>query len=34
MGKTNISVYLDDHLMISAIVLIAKVFKVFNHTKS
>ena len=28
MGKTNISVYLYDHLMISAIVLIAKVFKV------
>ena len=32
-SKTNIAVYWYDHLMISAIVLIARVFIVFNHAK-
>ena len=33
-SKTNIAVYWYDHLMISAIVLIARVFIVFNHAKN
>ena len=34
VGKTNTAVYLYNHLMISKIVLIGKVFIVFNHTKN
>ena len=34
MGKINTAVYLYDHLMISAIVLIATVFILFNHAKN
>ena len=34
MSKTNTSVYLYDHLVITAIVLTATVFIVFNHVKN
>ena len=34
MGKTKTTVHFYDHLMISAIVLIATMFIVFNHTKN